>query len=360
MDWIKKNPAKFALIVVAVLVLASMALLAMRISSFDEAFEKKRTPPPAAGKVEKPDIGPLEETQKALATPANWQPGKDATSLFVSHLWVLKDDKLVRPDLPDSPPFHPPVPNKWLTDHGLDLLSATVLQDDPDGDGFSTLDEWLGTDGLSHLDDNGQPVLGPDGKPLPDDSTDPTDKNSHPPYYTKLQLAHVINIPFRLELKSYDLNPKNPKDVTAQINAIDRGRKTLFVPLGEDIPGTKFKTESFAHKEVPGADGTKTDASELTIINKETGEKVIMPLKTVVDSPDSHAVFRYLWAPPGGSRIQDFPIFKGKVFHLPPDLDREYRLIEIKPGETKSGEVKPGEAIVEVPGGEKRTFKETK
>lgn len=347
MDWIKKNPAKFALIVVAICVIASTALLAMRVSSFDENFEKKRAQAPTPGAVDPVDTGPLDATQKALAAPAKWVPAADAGSLLVSQLYVLKDDKLIPPG---GVSFHPPVPNKWITDHGLDLLSNTVLDDDPDMDGFTTRMEWNGMDGLSHLDDNGQPVMGADGKPLPDDSTDPKDPKSHPPYHSRLELAKIIYIPFRLQLKSYDLNPRNPKDTTLQINAIDRGRRTLFIPLGEDIPGTKFKTDSFKKIEVPGKDGTTIDASELTIINKETGEKVIMPLGKVVDSPDSHAVFRYRWVLPGGVPTADFPVRKTQVFHLPPEMDKDYKLIDIK----------GKEAVVELPGGEKKTFVETR
>ena len=298
MNWIKKNPAKFALIAVAICVIASTVFLAMRVSAFDENFAKKRDQSPAVAKVPPLDIERLKAVQEALGKPAAWQPAKDAGSLLVSKLYVLNGDRL---DTPIGRSFHPPVPNDWIDSRGLELLSNTVLEDDPDGDGFSTLLEWMGMDALAHLDETGQPVMGPDGKPLPDDSTDPKDPKSHPPYHTRLQLAKVVDIPFRLKMTGHDYNPKKPKDrVTAQINAIDRGRKTSFVPVGDDIPGTDFKTESFEFKEVPGADNTTIDASELTIINKKTGEKLIMPLGKEVNSPDSHGVFRYLWVPPGG------------------------------------------------------------
>ena len=40
--------------------------------------------------------------------------------------------------------IHPPIPNAWLLDHGQDILSGNVLDQDSDGDGFTTLDEWIG------------------------------------------------------------------------------------------------------------------------------------------------------------------------------------------------------------------------
>ena len=346
MNWIKKNPAKFSLIVAAVLAIASSALLVTRVLAYDENFEAKRAPAPAKVPVEKLNLESLEATQKAIGEPAKWVP-KDLGSLLVSRLYVLKDDKLIKPE---KGSFNPPVPNDWLASFGLDFLSKTVLDEDPDKDGFTTRQEWNGMDTVSHLDEAGQRLTGTDGKELPDDSTDPKDPKSHPPYHTRLELARIVYIPFRLKMLSYDINPKKTSDITAQINTIDRGRRTLFIPVGEDIPGTKFKTESFKKIELPGKDGTVIDASELTIVNKETGGKVIMPLGKEVDSPDSHAVFRYLWVAYGGTKTEDFPVIKNKVFHLPPELDKDYKLIDIK----------GKEAVVELPGGEKKTFVESK
>ena len=347
MNWIKKNPAKFSLIVTAVLAIASSAFLVMRVSAYDENFEAKRAPAPSKAAVEKLNTTPIDDTQKAISEPAKWVPTESMGSLLVSQLFVLKDDKLIKPD---KESFNPPVPNKWLKGFGLDFLSKAVLDEDPDKDGFTTRQEWNGKDTVSHLDENGQPVMGPDGKPLPDDSTDPKDPKSHPPYHTRLELAKVVYIPFRLKMQAYDINPRKPTDITAQINAIDRGRKTLFITVGEDIPGTKFKTKSFKKIELPGKDGTVDDASELTIVNKESGEEIIMPYGKEVDSPDSHAVFRYLWVAPGGAKTPDFPVIKNKTFHVPPEIDKDYKLIDIK----------GKEAVVELPGGEKKTFVEAK
>ena len=252
MNWIKKNPAKFSLIVTAVLAIASSAFLVTRVLAYDENFEAKRAPAPPKAPVEKLNLDTLEATQRAISEPAKWVPLKDAGNLLVSRLYVLKDDKLIKPE---KGSFNPPIPNDWLGGFGLDFLSKTVLDEDPDKDGFTTRQEWNGMDTVSHLDENGQPVMGPDGKPLPEDSTDPKDPKSHPPYHTRLELAKVVYIPFRLKMQSYDINPRKPLDITVQINAIDRGRKTLFIAVGDDIPGTKFKTESFKKIELPGTDG---------------------------------------------------------------------------------------------------------
>ena len=344
MDWIKKNPAQLTLAIAALLGITVTVILWTKISDFDANFSSMRGITPSNAAVEKLDTAVLDAAGQAIASPVKWDPPKGAEKLFVSKLYVLHDGKL---EQSKDKMFHPPVPNNWLEKHGLNVLGASVLDEDPDGDGFTTRDEFMGLDGLSHLDMNGEPVMGADGKPLPDDSTDPTKAESHPPYHTKLELARVVNVPFRLKLMSYDAPAtiKKPSDVTVQINTKDRGNKTQFLAVGEDIPGTNFKIESFQQKEAPGADKTTIDVSEATVINKETGEKVVLPLKREVDSPDSYGIFHYKWVKPGGDgkKTADFPKRRGETFTLPPETDKTFKLIEIK----------GNDATVELPDGKK-------
>ncbi len=244
MDWIKKNPAQFTLAIVAILAIALTALLYTKISAFDANFDSIRGTAVSNTPVDKLNTEAIDAARAAIEAPIKWQPADNSGKLFVSKLYVLHDGKL---EQSIGKMFHPPVPNDWLERYGLNVLAASVLGEDPDEDGFTTLEEFVGLDARSHLDNNGEPVMGADGKPLPDDSTDPTKAVSHPAYHTKLELAKVVYIPFRLRLMSYDLpapggKPKKPSDTTVQINTIDRGNKTLFLPVGEDIPGTKFKT----------------------------------------------------------------------------------------------------------------------
>ena len=343
MDWIKKNPAKLTLGIVALLVITATVILWTKVSAFDSNFDVTRNMAMSTAPVEKLNTEALDAAGKAMEMPVKWEPAKDTGKLFVSKLYVLHDGRL---EQSFGKMFHPPVPNDWLNKYGLNVLSSSVLTEDPDGDGFTTLEEWNGLDALSHLDSNGQPVMGADGQPLPADSTDPKDPNSHPAYHTKLELVRIVYVPFRLQLMSYDLDPRNPAKTTVAINTIDRGKRTQFLEIGQDIAGTNFKVESFKQKEVPGADGTTRDASEVTVINKETGEKVVVPLKQIVDSPDSYGIFRYKWVKPGstGKPTPDFPKRRSETFSLPPDADKTYKLIEIK----------GRDAVIELPDGTKK------
>lgn len=345
MDWIKKNPAQLTLAIAAALAITATVLLWLKISNFDSTFDAGRGGSISNAAVKPLDTEALDTARKAIEAPVKWEwdaaPKAESPKLFISKLYVLHDGRLEKTI---GKMFHPPVPNDWLAKYGFNVLNATVLHEDPDGDGFDNLEEFLGLDGLSHLDMSGQPVMGADGKPLPDDSTNPKDPNSHPPYHTKLELAKVVYIPFRLQFMSYDVNPKKKEDITVAINTKDRGGRTHYKSVGEDIPGTNFKIESFMQKEIDGADGTKTDVSEVTVKNRETGDTVVLPLKKEVDSPDSYGIFRYKWVKPGGQKTPDFPKRRGETFTLPPETDKIYKLIKIQ------GQ----DAEIELPGGIKK------
>ena len=73
---------------------------------------------------------------------------------------------------PENTQVHPPVPNEWFERFNLPIQDADVLEQDPDGDGFTNLDEWQG-------------------------GTDPTNKDSHPDYLTKLHLVSATEEQFR-------------------------------------------------------------------------------------------------------------------------------------------------------------------
>jgi len=346
MNWIKKNPAQLSLSLVSLVALALIALLYTRVSSFAGNFKGIQNPIISTGKVEKTPTETLDAARKAIETPVSWAPTDQAGKLLISELYVIQDGKLARPK---GKSFQKPVPNVWLSNYNLDFLKDTVLKEDPDQDGFTTLEEWNGLDTLSHLDNDGHPVMNSGGQPLPDDSTDPMDPISHPPYHTKLVLVKIRLIPFRLRFMSSDLDLKKPENSMVQINTVDVGGRTHFVKLGDDIPKTKYKVESFKKIEVPGKDGTKKDASEVTVENKETGAKVILPLGQIVDSPDSYGVFGYKWVQPGKEGTADFSKARGQTFTLPPEPDKTYTLVEIV---GKS-------AVITLPDGTKKTLTAT-
>jgi hypothetical protein len=306
MDWIKRNYDQFILALVALLLLALSGLLINSAIGFQQTFAGIKGEVIHHNEIPKVDIKSVQDGAESIKNPAKWVTTPDEGSFFISIPYIVVSGTLVDPRT-SVVMLHPPVPNKWILDHHLDILDNNILSEDPDGDGFSNLDEYKGVKG--------------DGS----DSTDPNDKNSHPPYYTKLRLVKYIQVPFRLLFNAYDGDINHPETLDFQINTIDINQPSQFLKIGDQIAGTKFKIIKFASKhEVDPSTQTDTDVSELTVQNTESGDNVVLVLGKEANSPDSYALFSYLW------NTSQFQVKLGKQFALPPETSLRYNLIDIK------------------------------
>lgn len=290
MDWIKKHYDRVALLVAAVALLAASALVITRSKGFPSLFSAVEQPIAPGKKVVPADITAVEEAGKKLDAPAGWQVSHPG-SLFVSRRYLVIDGQLVDP-FKEGETVHPPVENAWITKYNLDLLNPNILNEDPDGDGFTVLDEYLG-------------------------KSNPIDKASRPSYSTKLRLKRYIRKPFRLLFAAYD-------GESFQVNTLDLRQPSQFLKVGEDVKGTKFKILKFEKKtELNERTGIDKDVSELVLENTESKEQVTLVLRQAVDSPDSYALFKFLW---DGS---EFSIKKGGKFALKVEPKVQYRLVDI-------------------------------
>ena len=335
MEWIKKNTDQFALAVLGFVLLASSVFIILKALNFTANFSALESTPPRNDKVPPVDLAVMTEAQQSAAKPATWNPkppagAKAAGSLFVADKHVLQDGKLV--EVNEEGMFFRPVPNGWLKKYGLSLLDPKVLTDDPDQDGFSNVDEYLGASRAAESQN-------PEGDP---DSTNPTDKEAHPPYISKLFLKQWVRERFRLLFNAYDGDPKDPKSMTFQINTLDLRQPTEFLKLGQLVPNTKYKLEKFEYKVVENpATGAETDVSELTLRNTGSNEAVVLVKEKVTNSPDDYGIFSYRWPQPP----QDIRINRLQEFALRPNVNEKYKLVDIK--ET--------EAVIALPTGDKYT-----
>ena len=310
MVWIKRNYDQFILALVALVLLVLSGFIVTQAVSFQQTFVGIKSPVVHHNEIPQVDMSSLQQAAAAIQNPAKWDLDPNQGSLFVSTPYIARADGTLSDPSKDRTPLHPPVPNKWIIEHKLDILDNNVLNEDPDGDGFTNLDEWKGLKG--------------DGS----DSTDPNDPKSHPPYYTKLKLAQYIKQPFRLLFNAYDGDVKKADSLTFQINTVDIRQPSQFVKIGDVIAGTKFKVIKFEFKEVMNpSTQVNSDVSELTVQNAETGDNVVLVMEKIVDSPDSYALFRYLW------NNTQFEVKKNKEFVLLPETTLRYKLIDIKEGE---------------------------
>jgi hypothetical protein len=215
------------------------------------------------------------------------------------------------------------IPNSWFLDNGLPVRDPTVAFQDPDGDGFTNEDEWRG-------------------------NTDPNNKDSHPPYYTKLFLARFVQIPFRWVLRAYDGDPQQgkPGTLSFQLDTIDLHQPSEFLKLGEMVSNTRFKLEGFQFKQALNPKtGLQEDVSELTLVNTDTGEKLALVYNRIVNSPEVFADFTYEWPKP----VQRIRVKKSQEFVLKPEIDdaHQYKLLDVT----------DTEAVIQLPNGEKQTIK---
>ncbi len=324
MDWIKKHYDQFLLALAALALLAVSALLILKATGFQSNFAEAQQDLVPKANVPPLDLTALKSAETQLAQPTTWQVKDDANQfLFVSDPYIIENGAPTKPAkgyrYEDSltGTGQPNIPNLFFVDNRLPLLDPLAPKQDPDQDGFNNEDEWRGNR------DPKDPSKW-SGLADPPVSTDPNDPKSHPEYVTKLFLAEWIPVPFLMRFDAYDGDPSKPEKMTFQINAVSRGKRTQFKEIGQTIDGAPLKLQKFEKKMmVNPSTGAESDVSELTLLNTETNETVVLIKEKVIDSPDSFALFKYEWnnTPIKVKKLQDFV--------LKPEEDKRYKLVDI-------------------------------
>lgn len=350
MPWLKQNPHLAVLSVCAVLLIAVSGWVISSASSFNSTFDPARSEPRPNPVTDKLDLAPLQRASATLLSPKAWKPisiDNEPVLMYVSDKYLAGETPDMLTKLSIDGKLYPPVPNAWVVKYGISLpgTKSSVLQDDLDGDGFSNFEEFLGNDHLAGGDDGGKA----------NDSTDPTDKKSHPAFFTKLRLKQWIRIPFRLRFNAYDGDGKRdkPESMSYQINTLDLRQPSVFLKLGQKVPRTQFKLQKFEYKTEPHPNLGEKDASELTLINEETSDTIVLVLNAVRDSPSSYAAFEYFWpnrATPeqiGVQRLREFTLKTDEAVTPEVTARNTYKLIDVT----------DTEAVIQAASGPKITIK---
>ena len=291
MNWIRANYDRFAVLVAALFLFLCAFFIWQHTVQFVENFAALQSSPPPRKAGPLPNAMALQEAAQALRQPAQWTFG-GRSGLFVPEKHFIGPNGL--PATLQNTEIHPPVPNEWLDQFGLPIADADVLTQDPDGDGFTNLDEWQ-----FH--------------------TNPTDKSSHPEYLTKLKMKSFAREPFRMRFDSWVGD-------TYGINTTDLKEPTQFLKLGDTIRGTEFKIVKFTEKSEVNSIGTNVDVSELLLEHETTKEQLILIKEKTAISPESVANFAYSWGTP-----REFPVRKDQEFSLPPHEEIKYKLVDVQP-----------------------------
>src|SRR5436189_2403806 len=291
-DWIKTNYDRVALIGAAVFLFISAVSIWWSAIQFGNRLVTQQ---PSRGKpASQPPVAvELDHAAEQLQNPAQWK-ASTRSGLFVPEKHFIAADGL--PATLQNTQVHAPVPNDWFEKYGLPIEDADALDQDPDKDGFTNLDEWQG-------------------------NTDPTKKDSHPDYTTKLHLVSATEEPFRYVFSSRTQN-------TFGINTIDLSEPTQFLKIGDIIRGTDFKLVNFTEKRERNQYGTNEDVSELFLEHQGTHAQVTLVKGEVATSPQSVATFVYTW---GGRH--EFEVRKDQEFPIATAAgNRMYKLTDVQPG----------------------------
>jgi len=292
MTWIRAHYDRVVVLAAALFLFCSALLILRGVWQFSENFSAIQTPPPPKPAAPPPKAVEMEKATDKLRQPAQWT-FSGRSGLFVPEKHFIGTTG--QPTTLQTTEVHPPVPNEWLEEFALPIADADVLTQDQDADGFNNLEEWQ-------------------------NHTNPTDKNSHPPFVAKLKLKSFAQEPFRLVFASWVGD-------TFAINTSDLKEPTQFLKLGDPIRGTKFKLVKFEEKSEQNKYGTTIDVSELTLENQETHEPLGLVKEKIMISPESVANFVYTWG-----EVREFAVKKDQEFSLKPEEQIKYKLVDVQPG----------------------------
>lgn len=317
MDWLKKNPEKVALILVALVALGFGVKHLLAVQGYASTFD---LPAPAKkGKAipETPEAL-VEKSSNLLEVAVDWKdkkidiPGSTEAKevpLLRSVYIVEKDGDLFDLANPNTKPLRPPVPNAWILENQLEILNPKILDTDSDTDGFSNLEEWQA-------------------------KSEPLSKDSHPPYTDKLFFAGRPQLDLTLRF-AVNSNPDFQVVVQTRQRTI-----TKIYRLGQSFPegSQKFTLVKYNEKKDP----TGGDQSELEVRDNENQKMVTLVLRQVVPWPVYAVDFEF---PLGRSaEEQKFRVQEGNAFHLSLDPATEFKLVAAGPDSAtilKAGEKEP-------------------
>ena len=184
----------------------------------------------------------------------------------------------------------------WLREKKVDPQSLLAVDTGQDSDG----DGWTDAEEIAY-------------------GTDPHDPNSHPPLYTKLRMVKLDAQPFPV---IFDGVEGKKASITIQHGQMS---ERYVLAVGARIPGESWKIASIHPRKNVDKSGTTIDVSELTVVNVETGEKLVLVKSMLANSPGGSAVLSL------EGMDREVQVKEKQQFSLSPDGSDRYTVLDIRP-----------------------------
>ncbi len=263
-----------------------------------------------------PGIIPQEEVTAAITTlqkPYEWTAPirqNKPVPLNKSVTVVRKGNELF--DLyVENPPLRPPMTNIFLLKNDLDYLSPNVGDLDPDGDGFTNLEEF-------------------------NKGTDPKDPKSHPPITDHLYFKERTQNNYILVLQSSSMPVQVKRSEPAPSGSVFIESVPSEFGFERNAPTKRFSADKFEAKTV-----ADKDVSELTVTDKATGQKFVLILKTPYNLAEYQVTLEFR-----DNAIHTMPgIKKGDIVRLP-NVGSTFKVLEIGEDNATISDVGAGKTFV--------------
>jgi hypothetical protein len=288
MNWIQKNYERAFLIAAAVLAILGSGWIILKASGFKSRFLTDEVVP--KNKLEPLVADAVTEAIKRVEAVPQW-PSNLEMPLFSSTPFVVMNDKPNEPFRmrdPEGAKLRDPVPNVWLVDNGLDYTAIDVLEQDPDRDGYSNLDEF-------------------------EAKTDPNSSLSQPGWDTKLYYAERLEEPLTIRLSSFDNGTCSIAFITQGPDGTEQ-RRNEFIRVG--AASARFEPGRFTITEVKQetvqrfGSPTQVAVAFMTDAKDRKGGKIRLEQGALVPHPSYAAKFIYTLT------AETFEVKEGEDFEL--------------------------------------------